>query len=297
MSKINLETFNLTQLPTEEDDYFEFKSSVTPLKELKKKLSCAVSGFANSGGGCFIAGVDPNGNADGGFSRKIGKEDLRDWIDQVIHQVEPCPNYEIKLIQDPMDRGIIQPDKSVFLVAIHESYICPHMAPDNCYYIRAGAHTVKAKHFIVDAIWAKRHFSKPRLIHLLRLKPDKAKAIQLGVLALTDAPAINVVIKLKPLPQLLQQQPGLFSLNLSLIDRSNPFFFDIAALSQDEVRLEQNITLEVEYHDVAGYFYTYTSMIESSNPALPISIRNDDFQEIVRMLKSINDTLIKFPKK
>lgn len=297
MSKINLATFDLTQLPPEEDDYFEFKSSITPHEKLKTKLSCAVSGFANSGGGCFVAGVDGNGNADGGFSLKIGKQDLRDWIDQVIHQVEPCPKYEIKLIQDPMGRGSIEQDKSVFLVAIHESYICPHMAPDSCYYIRAGAHTVKAKHFIVDAIWAKRHFSKPRLIHLLRLKPDKAKAIQLGVLALTDAPAIDVLIKLKPLPQLLQQQSGLFPLNLSLIDRSNPFFFDIAVLSQDEVRLEENITLEVEYHDVAGNFYTYKTMIESSNSALPISLRNDDFQEIARMLKSINDTLLKFSKK
>lgn len=297
MSKINLATFDLTQLPPEEDDYFEFKSSVTPLPELKKKLSYAVSGFANSGGGCFVAGVDGKGNADGGFSLKIGKQDLRDWIDQVIHQVEPCPKYEIKLIQDPMGRGSIEPDKSVFLVTIHESYICPHMAPDSCYYIRAGAHTVKAKHFIVDAIWAKRHFSKPRLIHLLRLKPDKAKAIQLGVLALTDAPATNVVIKLKPLPQLLQKQSGIFPLNLSLIDRSNPFFFDIAALTQGEVRLEENITIEVEYYDVAGNFYTYKTMIESSNSALPISLRNDDFQEIARMLKSINDTLLKFPKK
>ena len=57
MSKINLNTFDLTQLLTQEDDNFEFKQSQTKLKELKKKLSCAVSGFANSGGGCFIAGV------------------------------------------------------------------------------------------------------------------------------------------------------------------------------------------------------------------------------------------------
>ena len=71
MSKINLNTFDLTQLPTQEDDNFEFKSSQTKLKELKKKLSCAVSGFANSGGGCFIAGVDPDGNADGGFPCRV----------------------------------------------------------------------------------------------------------------------------------------------------------------------------------------------------------------------------------
>ena len=160
--KIDLENFDLTQLPDAEDDYFEFKSSSTPHNDIKKKLSCAVSGFANSGGGCFIVGVDGNGNADSGLPLKIGKQDLRDWVDQIVNQVEPVPKYDIKLIHDPMGRGVIQPDSAVLLVAIHESYAGPHMAPDNHYYIRAGAHTVKAKHFIVDAIWAKRHFSKPR---------------------------------------------------------------------------------------------------------------------------------------
>ena len=64
--KINLETFDLTQLPSVEDDHFEFKSSRTPREELKKKLNCAVSGFANAGGGCFVVGVDDNGKADNG---------------------------------------------------------------------------------------------------------------------------------------------------------------------------------------------------------------------------------------
>jgi len=39
MSKINLETFDLTQLPSAEDDAFEFKSSSTPLEALKKGVA------------------------------------------------------------------------------------------------------------------------------------------------------------------------------------------------------------------------------------------------------------------
>ncbi|WP_298912853.1 ATP-binding protein [uncultured Nostoc sp.] len=135
MSKINLETFDLTQLPIAEDDNFEFKSSDTSYNELKKKLSCAVSGFANSGGGCFVGGVDGNGNADKGLLLKIGRQDLRDWVDQIISQVEPVPSYDLKLIQDPFGRGTIQTDSAVLLVVIHESYFAPHMAPDNHYYI------------------------------------------------------------------------------------------------------------------------------------------------------------------
>jgi hypothetical protein len=297
MSKINLEIFDLSQLPSTENDDFEFKSGATPHNDLSKKLSCAASGFANSGGGCFVVGVGGDGNADGGFPLKISRQDLRDWVDQAIHRVEPAPKYEIKLIQDSVGRGTIQPTSAVLLVVIHESYIGPHMAPDNHYYIRAGAHTVKAKHFIVDAIWAKRHFSKPRLTHLLRLKPDNGGAIQLGILALTDVPAINVEIKIAPLPGLLKQQAEVFPLNLSLIDRNNPFFIDIQVLSQAQPRLEESISLEVEYHDLADNLYTYKTAIKSSSSAFPIVLKNDGSREIVQMLKSINDTLTKFPKK
>ena len=216
MPKINLENFDLTQLPGEEDNYFEFKSSLIlestsipkdlekKLKDLSRKLSCAVSGFANSGGGYFVVGVDCHGEADGGLPLKIGRTDLRDWVDKVVNQVEPAPRYDIKLIYDSMGRGTIHPGSAVLLVGIHESYAGPHMAPDSHYYIRAGAHTEKARHFIVDAIWAKRHFSKPRLTHLFRLKPGKEAAIQLGILALTDAPAVDIKINISPLPQMIQ---------------------------------------------------------------------------------------------
>jgi hypothetical protein len=297
MFTLNLATFDWTQIPTKEDDYFEFKSSHTPWKELKTKLSCAVSGFANSGGGYFVAGVDNDGNADGGFPLKNGRQDLQDSIDQVIHQVEPSPRYEIKFIYDSMGRGTIERDKAVLLVAIHESYISPHMASDHCYYIRAGAHTVKAKHFLVEAIWAKRHFSKPRLTHLLRLKPETGTTMQLGILALTDAPALDVTIKVEPLPSLLQQRPNIFPLNLSLIDRNNPFFFDIAVLTQSQPNLEETISLEVDYHDLSGNYYSYTTNIESSSSTGPISIKSDEYREIVNTLKSIEKTLQKLSKK
>jgi hypothetical protein len=292
MSKINLETFDLTQLPSAEDDVFEFKSSITSPDALKKKLSCAVSGFANSGGGYFIVGVDANGKADGGLPLKIGKQDLRDWADQVINQVEPVPRYDIKLIYDPMEQGTIQPDSAVLVVAIHESYAGPHMAPDNHYYIRAGAHTVKAKHFIVDAIWAKRHFSKPRLTHLFRLKPGKEEAIQLGILALTDSPAVDIKIVVSPLPQMLQNCESLFPLQVSIVDRNNPFFFDVTTYFQAKERFGEDVYLEVEYCDLAGNFYTYKSKVEVTGSVPPISIGNDNYANIVKSLESINKAVL-----
>ncbi|MGQ4648844.1 RNA-binding domain-containing protein [Lyngbya aestuarii] len=291
MPKINLETFDLTQLPTAEDENFEFKSSRTQLKELKKKLSCAVSGFANSGGGYFVAGVDGNGSADGGIPLKITNQDLRDWIDQIINDVEPAPRYEIKLIQDSMGRGTIKPDSAVVLVGIHESYIGPHMAQDRHYYIRAGAHTEKAPHFIVDAIWAKRHFSKPRLTHLFRLKPEKEQAVQLGVLALTDAPAVDIKITLSPLPKPMQGCEEAFPLNISVIDRNNPFFFDVTTYFHAKDLFGNNVYLEVEYYDLASNHYTYETPIEVGGSLPPISIGNDNPAKMVRAIESIEKTL------
>jgi hypothetical protein len=292
MSKINLETFDLTQLPTAEDGNFEFKSSGTPLDSLKKKLSCAVSGFANSGGGYFVVGVDGDGVADGGLPLKIGRQDLRDWIDQVVKQVEPVPRYDIELIHDSMGRGTIHPDSAVLLVGIHESYAGPYMAPDYHYYIRAGAHTEKASHFIVDAIWAKRHFSKPRLTHLFRLKPDKEEVIQLGVLALTDAPVVEVKITVSPLPQMLQRCESLFPLRASIIDQNNPFFFDVTTYFRAKESFGEDVHLEVEYYDLAGKFYTYRTKVEVTGSVSPISIGNDNPAKIVKALESINNVLL-----
>jgi hypothetical protein len=293
--KINLETFDLTQLPSEEDDRFEFKSSSTPHNELKKKLNCAVSGFANAGGGCFVVGVDGNGNADNGLSLKIGRQDLRDWVDQIVNKVEPVPKYDIKLISDPMGRGVIQPDSAVLLVAIHESYAGPHMAEDKHYYIRAGAHTVKAPHFIIDAIWAKRYFFKPRLTHLFRLKPEQEQTIQLGIIALTDAPAVDVKINILPLPQMIRERDcdSLFPLQISVIDRNNPFFFDVSTYYQAEERFGKDVYLEVEYYDLAGNFSPYKTKIEVSGSVSPITIGNDNPAKMVKALESINEVLLK----
>lgn len=288
---INLETFDLTQLPTAEDDAFEFKSSGISDNDLKKKLSCAASGFANSGGGCFAVGIDGAGNADGGFPLKIGKQDLRDWVDNVVRQVEPVPKYEVKLIQDATGRGIINSDLAVLLVVIHESYSGPHMAPDHHYYIRAGAHTVKAKHFLIDAIWAKRHFSKPRLTHLFRLKPGKEEAIQLGIHALTDAPAINVEVTLAPLPQMLQRYDSHFPLQAPLIDRNNSFFFDVTTYHEAIEKFGANVHLNVKYFDLAGNPYEYTTDLEISGSLPPLVIGNDNPAKIVKILESIGKVL------
>ena len=100
MPKVDLSQLEPDDFPNSEDDTFEFKSSQASDSEIKKKLDRAVSGFSNAGGGCFIYGVDDEGNADGGVNQKVGRQDLRDWLDQVITKIAPLPEYNIRLYED-----------------------------------------------------------------------------------------------------------------------------------------------------------------------------------------------------
>ena len=292
MPSADLSSFDLAQLPTTEDDEFEFKSTRTREEDLKKKMGCAASGFANSGGGYFVVGVNDNGDADGGIPAKIGTQDRRDWCDQVIQQVQPPPNYDIKLIDDPSGHGRIDPNSVVVVLSIKESHVGPHMAPDGRYYIRAGAHTVRARHFIVDAIWAKRHFSKPRVTHLCRPKPDDQDIIELGIVALSDSPALSVHVEMTFLGEVPSHMGSFvsdFPIEIGVIDRQTPFFFDVTTRISAEKGLDPDIRLRVTYQDLAGNQYDYEGTIDVRRSFPSLRFYKDE--QIVKALESIEAAL------
>jgi hypothetical protein len=200
---LKLEDLDLSEfLPSAEDDRHEYKSSaIKNDKELGDKIAKAASGFWNSGGGLFVARVDGNGKPDGGIFLNVGRQSRRDWIDQVISQVTPKSAYAVHSIEDKGCGCNIEPGKGVFLIGFGESEIGPHMANDHRYYIRAGAHTVSANHFIVEGIHARRGLRTPLLSHLVRRKPGNIRVIQLGIVVLNAAAAINVSIKIDALPK------------------------------------------------------------------------------------------------
>ena len=181
----------------------------------------------------------------------------------MIFSVTHTPKYSVSLLTDSKGRGVLNPDHHVLVVAIGESYLGPHMAPDNRYYIRAGAHTVPARHFIVDAIWAKRHVGKPRLIHSWRFKPGCPDVIQLGIVALTNSPAIDVSINLSPLGEMLKGSEDRFPINLPMINMENSFYFDATTWVMADDRFGTNVKLIVTYHDITGKQYTYETELES----------------------------------
>ncbi|TWT67321.1 AlbA family DNA-binding domain-containing protein [Allorhodopirellula solitaria] len=291
MSHIDITNIDTLAIPFSEDDEFEFKSSATPHKELGKKIACAVSGFANAGGGVFIAGVDANGDPDGGFAPQVGRQDLRDWVDQIVHQVTPTPSYEIKLLDDAQGRGTLNSGCSVVAIAIEESFLGPHMASDNKYYIRAGAHTVPARHFIVEAIWAKRHYAKPRLTHLFRTKPTNSQSVQLGILALTSSPAVDIKINLAPLGELLARLEQYFPLRVPVIDSEHPFFFDVSTWTMMKDRFGENVELDVNYHDLMGNSYQYKTVLDIEASFGPMRLDADAAEKVAKSLESIDKSL------
>jgi hypothetical protein len=254
---LELEDLDLSEfLPAAEDDRHEYKSSAFKNdKELGDKIAKAASGFWNSGGGLFVVGVDGNGQPDGGISLNVGRQSRRDWIDQAISQVMPKSCYVIHSIENSSSCMNIEQGKAVFLIGFGESEIGPHMANDHRYYIRAGAHTEPASHFIVEAIHARRGLRTPLLSHLVRWKPENSRVIQLGIVVLNAAAAINVSIEIDALPKKFpSDSEEKVSLQIPIISEQFPLFFDIYEIMrgrQKALPFEINLT----YSDMANRTY------------------------------------------
>jgi Putative DNA-binding domain len=295
MQMSRLPHLDIADLPSSEDERLEFKSSRVSMKELKGKLGCAASGFWNAGGGVFVAGVDGNGKPDGGIDDAIGRQTLRDWVDQVIQEVSPSGNYAVRIFPcDPttaLNGGV---GKCVLAVEFHESNNAPHMAPDQKYYIRAGAHTVPASHYIVEALWTRRRHQRPQLVHTLRVKPEDSDVVQLAILALTDEPAMNVRISLDPLPEMWKNANTSFPLTLPVLDRTTPFYLDVTTFVLAEERLGQ-VQVRVDYEDRAMNRYDYTGALAIESLA-PWRIGTPATEQIAKSLESIEKTIKEIPK-
>lgn len=253
----------LSLVPTKETDEYEYKSSksYSSTDELKLKIQKAASAFWNSGGGYFIVGYDEKSEKiDGGIPDKVGKKPLREWVDIALHQVEPVGRYEIQVIEPTSTESKILPGNVVLVLGFAESYNLPHMCVDNKYYIRAGAHTEPAKHYIVESLWAKRNISRPILFGNIQPNPLRARIFDFTLLAANNVPAINVRLSMHNLPSQLDRALARFlPLKIPMIDNNNPFRMEFASHSffsswfGDE---SQEIQVELQYQDLAGQEYS-----------------------------------------
>lgn len=285
---------DLINLPAEEDDFFEYKSSkiiTKTFKELKNEISKAASAFLNSGGGIFIAGVDKKGKIDGGIPKNINRQPLRDWVDQVISTtVNPFGVYRINIIERDKKNSLIDEDKVVLIIIFNSSFEI-HMAYDHKYYIRAGAHSNSANHFLVEAIRARRGLQKPLLRGILRFCDRKPNVVQLVILALNNLAALNIKTSFNPMPRAFEEHyKDKFPLNIPAIDNSNPFIMDLFVFGIKSKTFGDNpVNLILEYNDIVGNKFKYKQIIDPSLNLGPMLIGPE-------ILEKIKDSLAKIEK-
>lgn len=250
-------------VPTEESDSCEFKSSQTPANELAKKIGKAASAFWNTGGGVFVAGVNDDGEPDGGIPERIGNQPILDWVDRQISRVEKGDEYETALFtQADCQAGTVDSDKRVLAISFLPSESVPHMAPDKRYYIRAGRHSDLASQFIVETLFARRRLTRPNLRHLFRLKPNHHDIIQLAIVPTNSSPALSVELTIDPVPAVWSDVPSSFPLHIQVIDRQHPFHMDVTTWPDAGKRLGENVRLRLSYCDEAGRRYTYDEPLD-----------------------------------
>ncbi|MFP4322951.1 MAG: helix-turn-helix domain-containing protein [Anaerolineales bacterium] len=279
----------LFTLPPGETDYYEYKSSLIPLERLKTEICVAASAFWNTGGGLLLAGIDDHGHIDGGIPVEVGNQRLRDWVDQVLAHVEPLGPYVIKTIEADAPDSAIQPGHAVLAIGFGESHLAPHMAPDFRYYVRAGTHSSPSGHFLVEAIRARRGLQKPLLRGLLRMHPNKGNTVQLMVLVANDAAALDVELRLSPLPHKFANIEDRFPLKVPIIDRDNAFaidFFNLYSVNKIFDR-DKPVYLDLTYCDVAGRRFSDSQPLDPFRSLSTVRIGVEDADEIRRSLKQM----------
>lgn len=291
---------NLIELPPGETDEYEFKSSLIResqyyRNELSNKLTKTASALWNTGGGMLVVGVDDNGMVDGGIPATMGKQKLRDWVDMILNSVSPVGPYTVRTIKPSSDnpQSHIDPDMVVLVVAFGESYDLPHQAPDNRYYVRAGAHSNPASHYLIEAIRARRGLERPMLRALLRENPQKSGVVELTIVTINDLPALNVTINFDPLPtHLAEQMPDRLPLVVPLIDRNNPFRMDIATIHRLQYWLgDAPFDVLLQYEGIRGTQFHGTQRIDHLRSLGPSEIRMSNGNSDEKVLRKIHKQL------
>lgn len=291
---------DLLDIPDSETDEYEFKSSliresVSYRSELQHKIHKTASAFWNTGGGVLFVGIDDNGKIDGGIPALMGKQKVRDWVDAVLRGVMPVGPYTVRTIKPENEESHIDEGCRVLVIAFGESFDLPHMAPDNRYYVRAGAHSNPANHYLVEAIRARRGLRRPLLRAMLRENPQKIGIIELVVLTVNDLPAMDVSVNFEPVPTHLKEQfPERLPLLVPIIDRTNPFRIDIATYHRLTYWLgEEPFYVTLKYGGVRGAGYDERQLVDHLRSLSSSELRLSDGNSTEKMLKKIHKQFLR----
>lgn len=138
----------------DENDQWELKgaqllepSNTTALKNM---LGKQVSGFANSGGGQIIIGIDETDRAIQNCELTRGRQSMKDFLANEVYQCVSNPLSDFRVFRIEESGA---PGNSIYLIKIGDSQAAPHQANfDKKYYQRIDGHTKPAPHFYIELL-------------------------------------------------------------------------------------------------------------------------------------------------
>jgi hypothetical protein len=288
----------LAELPPVENERLEYKSSRVSFNDLRIKISVAASAFWNTGGGVLVVGVDDNGKVDGGIPILVGNEKLEDWVDKAVGATKPAGPYKTKLLQGSDSSFGIEEGKSVLVIGFGESAYIPHMAKDHKYYIRAGAHSVPTGHYLVEALRARRAVQSPMLRGVIRKDPRRPGVKELAIVALNDAPALDVQVSFDPLPSIFpESMASSFPLIIPVVGRDNPFSMDISlSVWGGDPSEGKPVRLQLLYRDLLGKELRHEQLLKMDSCGGLISFGTDALVEIHKSIDKLTSEVRRLGK-
>lgn len=285
---------DLKQLPITEDDHYEYKGGKIKIGDLEKHITTAASAFWNTGGGILCIGIDnKTANIDGGLPLNIVGRDLYEWVDQLLDRVKPRWSYARRLIRRENDDSLIAEGNGVLILSFPPSPVAPHMASDNKYYIRANGRKAPADHYLVEAIRARQLVQKPVFSALLRFSSVKQNVVEMVILVLNEATALNIEISFAPVPPILQKEYGNnFKFTVPVINKMYPFAFEIALFPNFIQTIgEKEIDVNLTFRDEMGRAYKETIRIPETPSIGPIQFDIKPNREVVKAIDAATKQL------
>ncbi len=287
--------YKLLLLPAPDDRFSILSANLTP-ERLSHALGVHGSAFWNSGGGLVAIGMGKRGSSGWGVPTVIDALPAADFIRSALRRVEPTGPFAVQALPPAGPGSPIRAGHAVVVVGFGASLAGPHMAPDHRTYIRAGGRSEPAGATLVEALRARTALAAPVLIATVRPNPNRPSSVQLGLVAVTDAPAVEVTVSLEPVPRVLATLGSLFPLTVSHIDRQTPFFLNLPIHRFNEYTTvhEQPFTVCVRFRDLAGRTYERRLPMDltaalNSLGAPGSTLTEDVSQALERLASGINE--------
>ena len=132
----------------------------------------------------------------------------------------------------------------------------------------------------------------PVLRGLLRMNAEKAHIVELVVLALNQAPALNVQISFDPLPKVFAEHSAFsdrLPLEIPVIDSLHPFRMDISMFpGGKQVFGENPVQLKLKYKSVSGMIFEFNQAVDPSQHLPPMQSGHKMLDETNTTLKDLS---------